>query len=101
MGAMFVKHLHDFHGDAALYRLEPPFLEHDWRTDHVEDDCRPGLCPAHEYVVVSAVDAMYSGPETLVFPADSEGNVASWGDIGGGRGYKDHSIALLGMGYES
>ena len=57
------------------------------------------LSDTGQYVIVSAVYA-YSGPETLVFPATADGEVANWCEIGGGRGYEDHAIALEGMGYE-
>jgi hypothetical protein len=39
-----------------------------------------------DYFVVSSADVPYSGPETLVFPAGADGEVASWGDVAGGRG---------------
>lgn len=38
------------------------------------------------YFVVSSTVAHYSGPETLIFPADANGKVTNWGDVGGGRG---------------
>lgn len=39
-----------------------------------------------DYYVVSSVVAPFSGFETLVFPADADGNVTSWGEVAGGRG---------------
>jgi hypothetical protein len=39
-----------------------------------------------EYFVVSSADAMFTGPETLVFPADADGKVTDWGEVAGGRG---------------
>lgn len=39
-----------------------------------------------DYFVVSSTVAMYSGPETLVFPADESGKVTDWGEVAGGRG---------------
>lgn len=68
-----IRELNGFKGDAALYRLGDG-----------------------NYVVVSAVEA-YSGPETLVFPADSHGEVTEWAEIGGGRGYLDHETALADL----
>lgn len=65
-----IRKLSSFNGDAALYRLDDG-----------------------TYVAVSAIDT-YSGPETLVFPADEDGDVTDWGEIGGGRGYFDHERAL-------
>lgn len=69
--AQKIRNLTDFTGDAALYKLD--------------DD---------SYVIVSATVVPYSGPETLVFPATADGEIADWGEIGGGRGYLDHELAL-------
>ena len=60
--AMIVKELKGFKGQACL-------IEH-----------------AGKHYVVSSVDAMFTGPETLVFEADANGKVTDWGDIAGGRG---------------
>lgn len=65
-----IRDISGWKGDAALYQLEDG-----------------------SYVIASSVVA-YSGPETLVFPADAGGEVTSWGEIGGGRGYLDHEAAL-------
>lgn len=65
-----IRKLTDFTGDAALYKLDDG-----------------------NYVIVSATVA-YSGPETLIFPATPDGEIADWGEIGGGRGYLDHEMAL-------
>ena len=49
-----------------------------------------------KHYVVSSVDAMFSGPETLVFEADESGEVTSWGEVAGGRGMsRDEAIADL------
>ena len=39
-----------------------------------------------EFFVVSSVVAMFSGFETLVFPADSAGKITDWMEVAGGRG---------------
>lgn len=39
-----------------------------------------------DYFVVSSVVASFSGFETLIFPADSDGNITSYTEVGGGRG---------------
>jgi hypothetical protein len=39
-----------------------------------------------KFFVVSSVYAMFSGFETLVFPADQEGKVTDWMEVAGGRG---------------
>jgi hypothetical protein len=78
-----------------LYRLDPPMPydryddEEDKRTHHAD------------YVIVSAVIAMFSGPETYIFPADSDGTVKTWGELDGSyRGGLDHEEALRRAGYE-
>ncbi len=40
-----------------------------------------------EFFFLSYIPAAFDtgGPETLVFPADADGNVTDWGDIAGGR----------------
>jgi hypothetical protein len=48
------------------------------------------------HFVVSSVTAMLSGPETLVFEADTDGNVTDWLEVAGGRGMsRDEAIADL------
>lgn len=76
-----IKNLNGWEGDARLYRLSEPL-------------------DGHEYVIVSAVVAMFSGPETYIFPADPEGEVTGWGELEGSfRGGLDHVEALEGAGY--
>jgi hypothetical protein len=49
-----------------------------------------------DYFVVSSTVAMFTGPETLVFPADADGNVTDWGEVAGGRGVsRQEAIAEL------
>ena len=38
-----------------------------------------------DYFVVSGAQAMITGWEVLVFPADKDGEVTDWGEIPGGR----------------
>lgn len=74
-------------GEMRLYRVDPPM-----------DDDRGGTT---EYVVVSATIAMFSGPETYLFPADADGEITSWGELEGSfRGALDHEAALQNAGYE-
>ncbi len=83
--------LANFTGDANLYRLDPPLTDVDW----------DGNEHSHEYVVSSATVAMFSGPETYLFPADKDGEVTDWGELDGSyRGGLDHEEALRGAGYE-
>ena len=46
--------------------------------------------------MASAVIAPFTGAETLVFPADKDGNILSWLDIGGVRAL-DHDAAMEDM----
>lgn len=86
--------LPDFAGDAALYRCDPPM-----QCDYYRD--AEYVKTTTEYVVVSAVNALFTGPETYIFPADTEGNVTSWLELEGSfRGAKDHHGALHRAGYE-
>ena len=82
MKATFIKELEGFNGEAKMYRLDPQ-LE------------------GHELVAVSAVIAMFSGPETYIFPCDENGVVTDWGELNGSfRGALDHEQALTNAGYE-
>lgn len=82
MIAVLIRSLGGFANDARLYRMEPP-LE------------------GHEYVVVSAADVMFTGPETYIFPASKDGRVIDWGEMDGSyRGGLSHEEALRGAGYE-
>ena len=73
-------------GDQRLYRMEPPHITWD------------GLF--YGYVVVSASDTVYDGPETFIFPAFPNGEIAGWMEMDGSiRGTLDHDAALIGAGY--
>ncbi len=64
------------------YRLDPPL-------------------DGSEYVVVSAVVALYSGPETYIFPADETGHITGYGELDGSyRGGLSHETALRDAGYD-
>ena len=48
------------------------------------------------YYLVSTASVMLTGLETLVFPAKSNGEVTSWGEVAGGRGMsREEAIADL------
>lgn len=52
-----------------------------------------------EYFVVSSINAPFSGPETLAFPATAEGDVTGYLEVAGWRGAtRDEVIAQLGTG---
>ena len=72
-----------------LYKLSEPFEVKDWNGE-VEHTI--------EYIVVSAVNAMFSGPETYIFPAKEDGEVISFGELPGSfRGGYDHDAAVAGF----
>ena len=83
MKATLIKdNLPDFQGHAALYRVNPPH-------------------EGNEFVIASAVNAIYTGPETYLFPADADGRVIGWWNEleGSYRGGLSHAIALGRAGY--
>ncbi len=82
MKAILVKdNLRHFTGHAALYRMEPPL-----------DGC--------EFVIASATNAIYTGPETYLFPAGADGVVVDWEEMDGSyRGGLSHAKAFAGAGY--
>lgn len=77
-----------FRGDARLYRLSEPVpcgWDNEGSTDHV---------------IVSAVVAPYSGPETYIFPASADGKVMDWIEMDGSfQGGLDHAAAIAGAGW--
>lgn len=76
----------------ALYLLDPPIRE----EGYTEDDA----VLIWKYVVVSAVNAMWSGNETFIFPANEKGEIVSWSELDGSMsGTLSHSKALANAGY--
>jgi hypothetical protein len=72
-----------------LYQLSEPIAKYG-----ADGDSGP-------YVIVSGVWAMFSGPETYIFPADATGKVTDWGELEGSfRGSIDHERALRAAGYD-
>jgi hypothetical protein len=75
-----------FVGHAALYELTPAMVNEKKK---------------HKYVICSSADAMFTGIETFIFPANKEGNVIDWGELDGSqRGTSSHSEVLSDAGYE-
>ncbi|HAM40550.1 MAG TPA: hypothetical protein DCP69_04245 [Candidatus Omnitrophica bacterium] len=94
--AALVKELTGFSGKAILYRLSPPMTWESWGEDNKPTE------HTTTHVVVSAVFAPYTGPETYIFPADKDGKVIDWGELDGSyRGGLDHEAALSNAGYVS
>ena len=82
--------LRGFSGHAAVYELTPPLVEEDYA----------GNKKKHRFVVVSAVVALFTGPETYIFPSTKGGVIKSYGELDGSyRGDMDHAEALKGAGY--
>ncbi len=61
--ATFIKSVPDFHSGKLWKLSEPVSYDDDKQT---------------QYVLSSAVIAMFSGPETYIFPAKEDGSVLSW-----------------------
>lgn len=90
--AIFLKKLDGWNGDARLYKLLPPLPETDYDGKVVK---------THEHVVVSAVMAAFSGPETYIFGSDGDGTVRDYAELDGSfRGGLNHEEALRDAGYE-
>jgi len=86
MEATYVRNLDGWHGDVRLYKLSEPYTMSDWNGQET------GTC---EYVAVSATVAMFSGPETYVFPCSEDGTVIDWGELPGSfQGSLDHQAAI-------
>lgn len=68
-------------GYKRLYRMSPPL-------------------DGHRYVVASAVDGPFSGPETYLFPADDTGEITDWLELSGSqKGLVDCDEAIRSAGY--
>lgn len=68
------------HSKRKLYRLDRPYTYE--RTKETVTS---------EYVVVSATDAPFSGPETYVFQCDEDGVIINWTELPGSiRGDYSH-----------
>lgn len=81
--ATFIERLPRWSGDARKYRLSEPL-------------------DGHDYVIVSAVYAPFSGPETYIFPAREKGGDAiNYLELAGSfKGGLDHTKALSLAGYQ-
>lgn len=98
MQAKYLATLPGYQGDARVYRVTPP-MEYSgigWRRDE------PTLHT--DYVIVSAADVMFTGPETYIFPAKKAGDTfepINFLELEGSfRGDLDHEQALANAGYE-
>lgn len=82
-------------GDARVFECEPPMPGNDWDND---------AKGPFQYVIVSATNVMFFGPETYIFPAKKSGDVfevEDFGELDGSyRGGLSHEEALNNAGYE-
>lgn len=62
------------------------------------------MSPPHDgadFVLASAANAPYTGPETYLFPCDADGDVTCWGELDGSyRGGLDCDEAIRNAGYK-
>ena len=88
----YIRTLTGFVSEARLYKLSEPIIVN-WNVD------KDGV--ATNYVIVSAVNVPYSGPETYIFPADNDGDVIDWLEMEGSfKGSLDHEAAIHYAGWE-
>jgi hypothetical protein len=90
--ATFVKQ-RDGQGEGRVFKVNPPMTWHEWNRDRQ-------MTRKTSYVWVSAIDAMFTGAETYIFPCDCHGTVKSFGELDGSfRGEKNIDRALNNAGY--
>jgi hypothetical protein len=90
---VFVKKEDGCTGFGAVYRLDPPMEWSDWSGDEV-------ATVNAQFVWVHAANVPFSGPETYIFPCDSDGEVKDWAEMQGSfKGGMDLERALEGAGY--
>ena len=91
--ATLLNRVEGFNGSALLYRVSEPlsYMKYNEDGEGTEEKTR--------YIILSAVNAPYSGPEVLAFPATYEGEVLSWSELFGTRGDLEHERALEENGY--
>lgn len=93
--AKFIKTL-DWLSDARLYKLSEPVGYSEW-----DDDLDQDVEKKTDFVVASAAMVRNQGPETYLFPCDSEGEPYSWLELNGSfKGGLCHKTALNNAGYE-
>lgn len=91
IATLVINKLDGWNGDARLYKLSVP-MKYQELYEQVEKDCG--------YVIVSAVIAPYSGPETYMFAAHESGEPINFLELPGSfKGHLDHELALANAGY--
>lgn len=56
----------------------------------------------HKYIITSASDVQFSGPETYMFASDENGKIIDWCELPGSyRGGLDHKNCFKNIGYST
>jgi len=89
--AKFIRDLTDgWTGTAKLWELSEP-IQYGWIS----------LAEKTNFIITSAAYAYETGPETHIFPADKNGIVLNWSELGGSfRGDLDHERVICKAGFE-
>jgi hypothetical protein len=54
----------------------------------------------HKWIVTSAKNLPFTGPETYMFGADENGNIVDWSELEGScRGTLEHKVCFQNIGY--
>lgn len=78
--------LDNFAGVASLYKLSESVVYSDNKKT--------------KYVICSTVNAMFTGIETFIFPANKSREVLNWGELDGSqRGTSSHETVLSDAGF--
>lgn len=94
--ATFLRDVSEFFtGSAALYQMVPPIRTRDIDPNGEE------IVSLIEHVVVSTTDVPWQEAMTMVFHADPDGYVLSWGELRGMYGDShDEALGLIGYRIE-
>jgi len=83
-----IRAIEGMRGKAVLYELDEAIT---YRGNNDEDE-------KTNFVIVSAVVAPYTGPETYIFPSNEAGAIVDWCEISGSyRGGLCHTKAMEGL----
>ena len=83
-----IRAIEGMRGKAVLYELDE---EISYRGNNDEDE-------KTNFVIVSAVVAPHTGPETYIFPSNEAGAIVDWCEISGSyRGGLCHTKAMEGL----
>lgn len=94
MNATFIRQLTGWNGDAALYKLDPPYVAKSYG-----EDCKEQTKEI-EFVIASAVNNAFAH-ETMIFEAKENGDCVSFLDLACIRDSLSHSDCLAKLGYKA